>query len=54
MEEVKQYHKNLVVVVEFYDYNIWQNSSQLDVKWIGITKEVIQLLSVLMSNGKQG
>ena len=55
MEEVKQYHRNLAVA--FYDYKKAYNKVHHDwmlrvYQWIGIPREVVQLISVLMEKWK--
>ena len=51
MDKVKQYHRNLAV--EFYDYKKAYDKIHHDwmlrvYRWIGITDEVIKLISNLM------
>ena len=55
MEEVKQYHRNLAVA--FYDCKKVHDKVQHDwmlrvYQWIGIPREVVQLISVLMEKWK--
>ena len=55
MEEVKQYHRNLAVA--FYDYKKAYDKVHHDwmlrvYRWIGISKEVITLISQLMEKWK--
>ena len=55
MEEVKQYHRNLAVA--FYDYKNAYDKVHHDwmirvYEWIGILKQLIQLIEQLMSKWK--
>ena len=55
MEEVKQYHRNLAVA--FYDYKKAYDKAHHDwmirvYEWIGIPKQLIQLIEQLMSKWK--